>query len=31
LTWIPLLEASPRAHRPLPQICHVLYWRVVPW
>ena len=23
------LEASPRAHQPLPQICHVLYWRVV--
>jgi len=25
-----LLEASPRgAHQPLPQLCHVLYWRLL--
>ena len=23
------LEASPRAHQPLLQLCHVLYWRLV--
>ena len=24
-----LQEGSPRAHQPLPQLCHVMYWRVV--
>ena len=24
-----LLEASLRAHEPVPQICHVLYWRLL--
>jgi len=24
-----LVEANPHANQPLPQLCHVLYWRLI--